>query len=122
MDLNQVLILLGIGLLAGFFSGLVGIGGGIVVVPLLVFFFGYSMHLAQGTTLFMFLFPIGILGVINYYKAGMVNWKVALIMACAFFFGSYLGSKTALALDQVLVKRIFGVVILLVSIKMILNK
>ena len=74
MAANTLLILLLIGLIAGFFSGLIGIGGGVIIVPVLV----YAMHMnqisAQGTTLFMFLLPIGILSVWNYYKAGQVEF------------------------------------------------
>lgn len=121
-NMNEILILLGVGLAAGFFSGLVGIGGGVIVVPLLVFFFGYSQHLAQGTTLFMFLMPVGILGVINYHRAGHVDWKVACIMAITFVVGSYFGSKVAIKMDQTTIKKIFGVIIILLGAKMVFWK
>lgn len=120
--MNHLLILLCIGLIAGVLSGMVGIGGGIIIVPALVYFFGYSQHQAQGTTLFMFLLPIGILGVFNYYQAGHIEFKTALIIASTFFIGSYFGSKLSISIDQQLLKRIFGVIILLLSIKMILGK
>lgn len=122
MSITSILILLSIGILAGFLSGLVGVGGGIIIVPVLVYFLGFSQHEAQGTTLFMFLLPIGILGVINYYKAGYVDFKAAFIIGVTFVAGSYLGSKLAISIDQKTVQRIFGVIILLISIKMLLGK
>jgi uncharacterized membrane protein YfcA len=120
--MNSVYILLLVGLLAGILSGMVGIGGGIIIVPALVYFFNFNQQQAQGTTLFMFLLPIGILGVMNYYKAGYVNFKVALIIASTFVIGSFFGSKLAISLDQKTVKQIFGVIIVLLGIKMIFWK
>lgn len=120
--MNTVLILLGIGLLAGFLSGLIGIGGGIVIVPLLVYLFSISQKTAQGTTLFMFLFPVGILGVYNYHKAGLIDYKMAAIMAVTFIIGSYFGGKTVVAIDTKIVKQIFGAIIILVGFKMLFDK
>lgn len=120
--MNEIIILLVIGLTAGVLSGMVGIGGGIVIVPALVYFFGFSQQSAQGTVLFMFLFPIGILGVYNYYQAGYIDWKTAAIMGTTFLVGSFLGSKIAINIDQTMMKRIFGGIILLISIKMLLGK
>lgn len=120
--MNELYILLALGLVAGILSGMVGIGGGIIIVPALIYFLGFSQHQAQGTVLFMFLLPIGILGVMNYWKEDYVNFKVAGIMAITFVAGSYLGSRTAIAFDQTMLKRVFGVVILLLSIKMIFGK
>ena len=120
--MNDIVILLIIGLVAGILSGMVGIGGGIIVVPALVYFLGFSQHSAQGTVLFMFLLPIGILGVLNYWQAGFVDWKVACVMAVTFLAGSFIGSKTAIVVDQQLLKRIFGVVIFFLSLKMIFGK
>lgn len=120
--MNEIFILLTLGLLAGMLSGLVGIGGGIVIVPALVYFLGFSQHSAQGTVLFMFLFPIGILGVFNYYNAGYVDWKTAAIMGITFVAGSYLGSKVAINIDQTMMKKVFGGIIFLVSLKMLFGK
>lgn len=120
--MNTILILLLVGLLAGFLSGLIGIGGGVVIVPVLVYFLHMNQKAAQGTTLFMFLFPIGILGVYNYYKEGQLDYKSALIMALTFIIGSYFGSKTALTIDTKLVKQVFGAFIILIGLKMLLNK
>jgi uncharacterized membrane protein YfcA len=122
MNTQTIFILLMIGLLAGFLSGTVGVGGGVVIVPLLVYMLGFEQHKAQGTSLFMFLFPIGILGVMNYYKKGFVDVKTALVICSTFVVGSFLGSKFSLSLDQQVVKRIFGAVFLLVAIKMLLGK
>lgn len=120
--MQSVLILLVVGLLAGFLSGMVGIGGGIIIVPVLVYFLHFTQHQAQGTTLFMFLLPIGILGVMNYYKAGYVDFKTAFIIGSTFVLGSYFGSKFAISIDQKTVKQIFGVIIVLLGIKMIFFK
>jgi uncharacterized membrane protein YfcA len=117
-----IFILLAVGLLAGFLSGMVGIGGGIIIVPVLVYFLGFSQHQAQGTTLFMFLLPIGILGVMNYHKQGYVDYKTALIICTTFVFGSYFGSKLAISLDQKMIKQIFGAVIILLGAKMLFWK
>lgn len=122
MTLTTLLILLGVGLAAGFLSGMVGIGGGIIIVPVLVYFLGFTQHQAQGTTLFMFLLPIGILGVMNYHKQGYVDYKTALIIGTTFVFGSYFGSKLSISLDQKMVKQIFGAILILLGIKMLLGK
>ena len=111
MTITILLILLAVGVAAGFLSGLVGIGGGIIIVPVLVYFLGFTQHQAQGTTLFMFLLPIGILGIMNYHKAGNVDYKTACIIATTFVFGSYFGSKLAISLDQKMIKQIFGAIL-----------
>ena len=120
--MNDIFILLALGLIAGVLSGMVGIGGGIVIVPALVYFLGFSQHSAQGTVLFMFLLPIGVLGVFNYWQEGHIDWKVACIMGATFLIGSFIGSKTAIAIDQNLLKKVFGVILFLVSLKMIFWK
>src|SRR6476620_5009496 len=122
MSLFDISLLLCIGLLAGFLSGLIGIGGGIVIVPVLVYFFSMSQKSAQGTTLFMFLLPVGILGVYNYYKAGHVDMKLAAIMGITFIVGSYLGSKTAIAIDTKLVRQIFASCMIIIGVKMLSGK
>ncbi len=122
MTLSILLVLLAVGLAAGFLSGMVGIGGGIIIVPVLVYFLGFTQHQAQGTTLFMFLLPIGILGVMNYHKQGYVDYKTALIICTTFIFGSYFGSKLSISLDQKTIKQIFGAIIMLLGIKMLLGK
>jgi uncharacterized protein len=120
--MNTIIILLLIGLAAGFLSGLIGIGGGIVIVPVLVYLLAMNQKTAQGTTLFMFLMPIGILGVYNYHKAGHVDFRTAIIMAITFVIGSYFGSKTAISIDTKLVRQIFALAMILIGIKMLWNK
>ena len=119
MGLNTATILglLAIGLIAGVMSSMVGIGGGVVIVPSLVILFAMSQKMAQGTSLVMLLPPIGILAVINYYKAGYVDFKVAGVLCIAFIVGSYLGSKVALNLQESTLKRIFGVFLMILAVK-----
>ena len=117
INLMTLLGLLAIGLLAGLLSSTVGIGGGVVIVPALVLLFAVSQKMAQGTSLVMLLPPIGILAVINYYKAGYVDFKIAGILCVAFIVGSYFGSKLALSLPDIALKRIFGIFLLLLAVK-----
>lgn len=120
--MESVLIILAIGIVAGVLSGFIGIGGGLVIVPALVYFFAMSQHQAQGTSLAMMLPPIGVLAVYNYYKDGFVDFKIAGILCLSFIIGSFFGSKIAISLSAEMVKKIFGVVIILVGIKMIFGK
>lgn len=124
MDLNisQVLILLAIGLSSGFLSGTMGVGGGIIVVPALVYFLGFSQHMAQGTSLALMLPPTGILATLHYYKNGFVDVKVALIIIVMFIVGAYLGSLFSLQIPEKLLRRVFGVFVLLAATKMIFGK
>jgi len=117
MDIQIVVILLLVGIAAGMLSGLVGVGGGIIIVPALVFFLGFSQKMAQGTSLGILLLPVGILAVIQYYKQGYIDWKVVLIISAAFLVGSYFGSKIALRLPQETIKKIFAVFMILIAIK-----
>lgn len=111
-----------IGLLAGILSGLVGVGGGIIMVPMLVLLLGFSQHQAQGTSLTVLVVPVTALAVFNYYKEGYINWKYAAIIAVFFVVGSYFGSKLAVGIDQKMLKKIFGVILILVAGKMLLEK
>jgi uncharacterized membrane protein YfcA len=108
-----------IGLVAGMLSGLVGVGGGIVIVPALVFFLGFSQHQAQGTSLGLLLLPIGIFAVMNYYNKGHIDVKVVLVMAIGFVLGGYFGSKIALNISQELLRKIFAIVLFYTAIKML---
>ena len=119
MKMTEIIILILIGLAAGVLSGMFGVGGGIIIVPALVFFVGMSQHQAQGTSLGLMLLPIGILAAYNYYNSGNLDIKAGLIIALAFVVGGYFGSKLSLSLDQLMLKRIFGVLMLLVAIRMI---
>lgn len=109
--------LLVLGLIAGVMSSMVGIGGGVLIVPALVLIFAISQKMAQGTSLAMLLPPIGAFAVYNYYKAGHVDFKVAGILCIAFVAGSYFGSKIALKMDETTLKRIFGVFLMIMAIK-----
>jgi len=111
-----------IGLFAGALGGLFGIGGGIIIVPALVWFLGYSQHRAQGTSLVMLVLPVGILGAINYYKAGNADIKAATILALGFFGGSLLGSKLALNLSPEIMRKSFAVFLLLIAIQLFFKK
>jgi len=122
MSVSTFIILIIIGLLAGVLSGLVGVGGGILMIPLLIIFLGLTQHEAQGTALFAMLPPIGILAAINYYKEGFVKWEYAIVIAFAFVIGGYLGSKLSLSLPPQMVRRVFGVIMLLGAIKLIFSK
>lgn len=120
MDTTQILILLLIGVCAGVLSGMFGIGGGLIIVPALVFFMGMTQHEAQGTSIGLMLLPIGILAAYKYYTTGNLDYRAGLIIAGAFVIGAFYGAKISLAIDEILLKRIFGSLMLLVSIKLIL--
>ena len=120
MSVSTILILVMIGIFAGVLAGMIGVGGGIIIVPALVYFLGMTQHGAQGTSLALMLPPIGILGVMNYYKAGAMNWKYAAIIALAFIVGGYFGSKLSITyISEEVMKRIFGVILLVVSVKLL---
>ncbi len=121
MTIQTIFILFSIGISAGVLSGFVGVGGGILIVPGLVFLAGLSQHEAQGTSLFILSMPVVLLGVINYWKAGDVNWKYGLVIALTFFVGAYFGSKLSLKLEPGLVKFIFGLLMAVVSLKLIMS-
>lgn len=122
MTLTTIFILLLIGVSAGFASGFVGVGGGIIIVPALVFFLGFSQHMAQGTSLALMLPPIGLLGFYNYYKSGNANVTAALVIAAAFVMGAYFGSKLSISMDQRVVRKIFGAIMMLAAAKLLFSK
>jgi uncharacterized membrane protein YfcA len=122
MTTSIMLILIAIGIITGVMAGMLGIGGAIIMIPALVFLLGISQVTAQGTSLAVMLPPVGIIATYNYYKAGQVNIKYAIILAIFFLVGSYFGSKLALNLPQPVLKKIFGVLLLLVAAKMLLSK
>jgi len=121
MSANIILYLL-LGLIAGVLSGLLGIGGGIFIIPALIFLLGFSQQTAQGTTLAMMVPPIGLLAAWAYYKAGFVDLKIAGLMCIGFFVGGFFGAKFATAIPEATLSRIFGVAMLIVSVKMIIGK
>ena len=122
MTAETIVIIILIGLAAGILGGMVGIGGGIVIVPALVYFLSFSQHQAQGNSLALMLFPVGILGVVNYYRSGYVDFRYAGLLAIGFVVGSYLGSRFSLSLPQLTVKKVFAVVMLLVALKMLSDR
>lgn len=122
MSTSVLLILVVIGIITGFMAGMLGIGGAIIMIPALVLFLGLTQQTAQGTSLAVMLPPIGIIAAYNYYKAGQVNIKFALILAATFLIGSYFGSKLAINIPQPVLKKIFGILLLLVAAKMLFSK
>lgn len=111
-----------LGLIAGTFSGLIGIGGAIIIIPSLVLLFGLSQHVAQGTTLALMVPPIGLLAAWTYYKQGFVDFKIAGLICLGFFFGGLLGAKFATNIPEDILRKIFGVILLAASLKMIFYK
>jgi uncharacterized membrane protein YfcA len=122
MDISILIVLLLVGLFAGIASGLVGIGGGIIIVPALVYFLSMTQHQAQGVSIGMLLMPVGFLAAYNYYKAGNLNFKYSLIIGITFIAGAWIGSKISLNIDENVMRKIFGVFVLLMALKMIFSK
>jgi uncharacterized membrane protein YfcA len=123
MDVQVLIILIFIGLAAGMLSGMVGVGGGIILVPALVFFFHYTQHQAQGTSLGILTFPVTILAFMSYYQdcrntGSPIEFKVIGIVAAGFLIGSYFGSRIAIKIDQETLKKIFAVILFYTGIKM----
>ncbi len=119
MTYYTIAVLLIVGLAAGFLSGLVGVGGGIIIVPALMYFLKFDQHEAQGTSLGLLLMPVGIFAVMNYYKKGYLDVKVVGIMCIAFVAGAYLGSNVSLAISQDKLKKVFALLLLFVAFKML---
>jgi uncharacterized membrane protein YfcA len=122
METSIILLLTIIGLIVGFFGGMFGVGGGVILIPALVYIIGMEQHTAQGTSVAILLPPIGIFAAYNYYKAGHINIKYAIIIAITFIIGSYFGSLLAVHLPDQVSKRIFAVILFLISIKMFFFK
>ena len=112
---------LALGLIAGVLSGLVGIGGGVIIVPALVFLFGMSQHTAQGTTVAMLVLPVGVLGAWVYFRQGYVDIPVAALLAVGFFLGSLAGARIAVAIPPAILERVFGVMVVLIGVKMVIG-
>jgi uncharacterized membrane protein YfcA len=118
----QTILLLALGLLAGIASGLVGIGGGIIVVPALVFIFHLSQHQAQGTTLALLVPPIGLLAAWAYYQQGYVDLRIAALICVGFVLGGLVGAKLSLGLSDHTLQRVFGVALLIIGARMIFGE
>ena len=114
MTIQTIILLMCIGLTAGILSGLIGIGGGIIMVPLLLLM-GFTQQQAQGTSLAALLPPVTLLAVLNYHKAGFIDWRFAIIIALVFVVGGYIGSKLAITIDQKVLKKVFAVTLLLIG-------
>jgi len=122
MTANEIITLALIGISAGIVSGLLGVGGAIIIVPALVFFFGMTQHQAQGTSLAVLLLPVGFLAFWNYYKQGHVNFRFAIVVMLAFFIGGYLGSLAAVHIPAKALRIGFGMLIVVLGIRMIFSK
>ncbi len=122
MDIQTIGLLLLTGLCAGILSGFVGVGGGLIMVPMMVWLLGYSQHQAQGTSLAVLMLPVVFMAVRNYYRAGMIDPRVVALIAVAFLAGGYFGSRWSLALPMDAVRKIFGGIMLLAGLKMILDR
>jgi uncharacterized membrane protein YfcA len=119
MSIQTIVLLILVGLLAGVLSGLVGLGGGVIIVPALVFLLGFSQHQAQGTSLGILLLPAGIFAVMNYYKRGYIDIKVVLLLFVGFLIGGWLGSKISVNLPEGTLKKIFAIALVLIAGKVL---
>jgi len=123
MNLTVVLSLVVIGLLAGIFSGFMGVGGGVVMIPLMILFLGYNQHEAQGMSLAVLAIPVTFIAAYTYHTTGFpINWKFAVIVAVFFVLGGFIGSKFAVKIDQGLLKKIFAVVLVIAAVKLFFGK
>jgi uncharacterized membrane protein YfcA len=120
-NMNTILYL-AIGLVAGVFGGLFGIGGGTIMIPAFVYLWGFSQHMAQGTTLAVMVFPIGLLAAWRYWQAGNVKMDAVLWVCLGFFIGGLLGAQFAHLVTDLNLKRLFGVYLLIIAVRMILGK
>ncbi len=121
-SIENTIILIVIGIASGYLSGLMGLGGGIIIIPSLVYFLGFSQQAAQGTTLGLMVLPIGLLAAFQYHKMGNVDIKAASIIAIAFIGASYYGSKMAISIDQNVLRKIFAFALILIAVKMLFQK
>ncbi len=118
MEWQHVAIVALIGVAGGLLSGLLGLGGAIIIIPALVMLLGYSQQLAQGTALMMMVLPVGALAAFQYYQNGFVDVKVALVMAAFFFVGGYFGAKISTQIPQDMLKKIFALMLVAIAVKM----
>ena len=121
MTPQTIFMLVSIGLFAGLLSGFVGVGGGIIIVPALVFLLGLTQHQAQGTSLFVLMLPVVSFAVLNYWKNGNVKWVYGLVIAMTFIVGAFFGSKLSLKISPGLVQLLFGILMAYISFRMILS-
>ena len=119
MNTFTIIMLIIVGLAAGTLAGLVGVGGGVIIIPALVYILGFTQKEAQGTSLGILLLPVGILAVVNYYKQGYIDIKAVIIISLAFVLGGFFGSKLALSISQDTLRKVFGTLLLVLAIKML---
>jgi hypothetical protein len=117
--LAKIISYLLLGLFAGTVSGIVGIGGGVIIVPALIFLFGFSQHIAQGTTLALLVPPIGLLAAYTYYKSGYVDFNVAIFVCVGFLIGGLLGAKISINLSNTILQKVFGSFIIVIGLYMV---
>ncbi|MBZ9686498.1 sulfite exporter TauE/SafE family protein [Clostridium estertheticum] len=120
--MTSTILFILIGIVAGVLSGMFGIGGGVIIVPALMFLCGFSQLKAQGTSLAILLPPVGIIAFMEYYKKGQVNVKAGLLIVIFLVIGSVFGSKLAQNIPTEVLKKGFGILMLLISLKMIFSK
>lgn len=123
--MNNLIFIFGLlllGIVSGYFSGLIGIGGGIIIVPALVLLFGFSQHSAQGTTLALLIPPIGILALISYYQKGYVDIKSAAIICLGFIIGGFIGGKMAIGFSEELLKKVFSIVLIALGLLLFITE
>lgn len=118
MQTAHPLIIILIGCIGGFASGILGIGGGIILVPILVGFFGAAQHQAQGTTLAMLCLPAGLAAAIHYHQKGYIDWRFAVLMFCGFLLGGFIGGRIAIDIPQRILQQIFGLALVLMGARM----
>ena len=118
----QIILFILLGLFAGTISGVVGIGGGVIIVPALLFLFGFTQQQAQGTTLALLIPPIGFLAAYTYFKNDLVDIKAAILICAGFFIGGLIGSKIAVNLSNEVLHKIFGLIIIIIGIYMLFKK
>lgn len=111
-----------LGAFAGVVSGLIGIGGGVLITPALIYLFGFSQHSAQGTTLALMVPPISLLGAWAYYQQGHVDLRVTVFVCLGFFVGALVGANYALAISEIFLKRVFGTAMLVLALRMLLSR
>lgn len=121
MNATVIISLIIIGLIAGLLSGVMGVGGGVVMIPLMIFFLGFSQHEAQGTSLAVLAVPVTMLAAYTYYQEGHVNWRYAAVIAVFFVVGGYFGSKIAINVDQRMLKKIFAIILIIIAVKMLFD-
>ena len=122
MQTQNFITLALIGIAGGLLSGLLGLGGAIIIIPALVMLMGFSQEMAQGTTLMMMVLPVGALAAFQYYQKGFVDIKAALIMAVFFFVSGYFGAKFATQIPQEILKKSFAVMLVTIAIKIWIQK